>query len=157
MLPNRLVLIVVLLVYHTRTTSPLWRPCYDRYPLTITDRIRYYRLAYVIQKYTLSVTLISFCVYQTNAPGYHNHLCNPVTPSLSLNQVPRRELWTWSTDWCTGPCGSAQSWSIKSWISRMRKREVRRLCDGCCWRWCILRNVIDQQYHKDCVMVWNEL
>ena len=51
MLPNRIVLIAVLLVYHTRTTSPLWRPCYDRYPPTITDIVRYYRLAYVIQKY----------------------------------------------------------------------------------------------------------
>ena len=63
MLPNRIVLIIVLLVYHTTTTSPLWRPCYDRYPLTITDRVRYYRLAYVRQKCALSVTLISFRVY----------------------------------------------------------------------------------------------
>ena len=68
MLPNRIVLIVVLLVYHTITTSPLWSPYYDRYPLTITDRVRYYRLAYVIQKYALSVILISFCVYHTNVP-----------------------------------------------------------------------------------------
>ena len=49
MLPNRIVLIVVLLVYQTRTTLPLWRPYYDRYPLTITDRVRCYRSAYVIQ------------------------------------------------------------------------------------------------------------
>ena len=88
MLPNRIVLIVVLLVYHTRTTSPLWRPYYDRYPLTITDRVRYYRLAYVIQKYASSVILISFCVYHTNVPGYHNHLCNPVTPSPTKQSVP---------------------------------------------------------------------
>ena len=79
MLPNRIVPIVVLLVYHTRTTSPLWRPYYDRYPRTITDRVRYSRLAYVIQKYALSVTLISFCEYHTNVPGYHNRLCKPVT------------------------------------------------------------------------------
>ena len=79
MLPNRIVLTVVLLVYHTRTTSPLWRPYYDRYPLTIPDRLRYYRLAYVIQNYVLSVILISFFVYHTNVPGYHNHLYNPVT------------------------------------------------------------------------------
>ena len=79
MLPNRIVLIEVLLVYHTRTTSPQWRPCYDRYPLTISDRVRYYRLAYVIQKYALSMILISFCVYHTNVPGYHNHLCTPVS------------------------------------------------------------------------------
>ena len=84
MLPNRTVLIVVLLVYHTRTTSPLWRPYYDRYPLTITDRVRYYCLAYVIQKYSLSVTLISFCVYHTSLPGYHNRLCNLVTNALKL-------------------------------------------------------------------------
>ena len=81
MLPNRKVLIVVLLVYHTRTKTPLWRPYYDRYPLTITDRARYYRLAYVIQRYALSVILISFCVYLTSVPGYHNHLCNSVTLS----------------------------------------------------------------------------
>ena len=79
MLPNRIVLIVVLLVYHTRTTSPLWRPYYDRYPLTITDRVRYYRLAYVVQKYALSVKLISLFVNHTNVPGYHNRLCDPVT------------------------------------------------------------------------------
>uniref|UniRef100_M4BAT3 Uncharacterized protein n=1 Tax=Hyaloperonospora arabidopsidis (strain Emoy2) TaxID=559515 RepID=M4BAT3_HYAAE len=79
MLPYRIVLTVVLYVYHNRTTSPLWRSYYDRYPLTVTDRVRYYRLAYVIQKYALSVTLIPFCVYHTSVPGYHNHLCNPVT------------------------------------------------------------------------------
>ena len=78
MLPNRLVLIVVLLVLHTRTTSPLWRPYYDRYPLIITDRVRYYRLAYAIQTYALSVILITFCVYHTNVPGYQHHLCTPV-------------------------------------------------------------------------------
>ena len=32
-----------------------------------------------MQKYALSVILIAFCVYHTNVPGYHNHLCNPVT------------------------------------------------------------------------------
>ena len=66
-------------MYHTRIASPLWRPYYDRYPLTITDRVRYYRSADLIQKYALSVILISFCVYHTTVPGYHNHLCNPVT------------------------------------------------------------------------------
>ena len=87
MLPNRIVLIVVRLVYHTRTTSPLLRPYYDRYPLTITDRVRYYCLAYVIQKYALSVKLISFCVYHTNVLGYHNHLCNPVTHRKSAQSL----------------------------------------------------------------------
>ena len=82
-LPNRIVLIVVLLVYHIRTTLPLWRPYYDRYPLPITDRVRYYRLAYVIQKCALSVILISFCVYHTSVYGYHNYLCNPVTYTLT--------------------------------------------------------------------------
>ena len=33
----------------------------------------------MIQKYALSVTLISFCEYHTNVPGYHNRLCKPVT------------------------------------------------------------------------------
>ena len=92
MLPNRIVLIVALLVYHTRTTLPLWRPYYDRYPLTITDRVRYYRLAYVIQKYALSVILISFCVFHTNVPGYHNHLCNLVTFSVTSRVGGRLKL-----------------------------------------------------------------
>ena len=88
MLPNRIVLIVVLLVYHTRTTSPLWRPHSDRYPLTITDRVRYYRLAC----YALSVMLISFCVYHTNVTGYHSHLCNPVIPSPTEQSIPRIDI-----------------------------------------------------------------
>ena len=92
MLPNRIVLMVVLLVYHTRTTSSLWRPYYDRYPLTVTDMVQYYRLAYVIQKYALSVILISFCVYYTNVPGYHNHLCNIVTPSSMKHSIPRIDI-----------------------------------------------------------------
>ena len=95
MLPNRIVLIVVLLVYHTRTTSPLWRPHYDRYPLTITDRVQFYCFSYVIQKYALSVILISLCVYHTNVPGYPNHLCNPVTVQAWWSQKleSRRDPW----------------------------------------------------------------
>uniref|UniRef100_M4BVG7 Uncharacterized protein n=1 Tax=Hyaloperonospora arabidopsidis (strain Emoy2) TaxID=559515 RepID=M4BVG7_HYAAE len=52
-----------------------------RFIIAITDRVRYYRLAYVIHKYVLSAILISFCVYHTNVPSYYNHLCNPVTNS----------------------------------------------------------------------------
>ena len=92
MLPNRIVLIVVLLVYHTRTTSPLWRPYYDKYHLTITDRVRYYRLAYVIRKCAISVKLISFCVYHTNVPGYHHRLCNPVTPFSTKQSIRRIDI-----------------------------------------------------------------
>ena len=79
MLPNRMVLVEGLLVYHTRTTLHLRRPYYDRYHLTVTDRVRYYRIAYVIQYYALPVKLISLCVYHTSVPGYDNCLCNPVT------------------------------------------------------------------------------
>ena len=79
-------------MYHTRTTSPLWRPYYDRYPLTITDRVRYYRLAYVILKYALSVILIFFYVYHTDVPGYDNRLCNPVTPSPTKQSIPRIDI-----------------------------------------------------------------
>ena len=68
------------------------RPYYDIYPLTITDRVQYYRLAYVIQKYALSVTLISFCVYHTNVPGYHNRLCNPVTGGVAPDVIVRESL-----------------------------------------------------------------
>ena len=85
MLPNRIVLIVVLLVYHTRTTSPLWRPYYDRYHLTITDRVQYYRLAYVIQKYALSgYWSLSLCT----TPMYLViiTMCNPVTSWLNRSR-----------------------------------------------------------------------
>uniref|UniRef100_M4C6D1 Uncharacterized protein n=1 Tax=Hyaloperonospora arabidopsidis (strain Emoy2) TaxID=559515 RepID=M4C6D1_HYAAE len=50
--------------------------------LSFLSWVRYYRSAYVMQKYALSVILISFCVYHTNVPGYHNHLCNPVTVGI---------------------------------------------------------------------------
>ena len=83
---------VVFCVYRTRTTSPLWRPHYDVNYLTASDRVRYYRLAYVIQKYALSVRLISFCVYHTNVPSYHNHLCNPVKPSPTKQSIPRIDI-----------------------------------------------------------------
>ena len=92
MLPNWIVLIEVLLVYHTRTTSPLWRPYYNQYPRTVTDRVQFYRLAYVIQKYALSVILISFCVYHTNVPGYHNHLCNPFTNTKCTHCTYKKSL-----------------------------------------------------------------
>ena len=39
MLPNRIVLKEGFLVYHTRTTTPLWRPYYDIYRLTVTDSV----------------------------------------------------------------------------------------------------------------------
>ena len=68
------------------------RSYYDRYPLTITDRVRYYRLAYVIQKHALPVILISFCVYHTNVPGYQNHLSNPVTRSPTKRSIPRIDI-----------------------------------------------------------------
>ena len=92
MLHNRIVLIVVLLVYHTRTTSPLWRPYYDRYYLAVIDKGRYYRSAYVIQTYALSVKLISLCVYHTNVPGYHNRFCNPGLPSPTKHSIPRIDI-----------------------------------------------------------------
>ena len=92
MVPHRIVFIVVLLVYQTRTTLPLWRPYYDRYPLTITDRVRCYRSAYVIQKYVVSVIPISFCVCHTNVPGYRNRLCNPVASSFTKQSILRIEI-----------------------------------------------------------------
>ena len=92
--PNRIVPMVFLLVYHTRTTSPLWRPYYDRYPPTITDMVRYYRLAYIIQKYVLLVILISFGVCHTNVPGYHYHLCNPLHSPSPNSRYPESTFFT---------------------------------------------------------------
>ena len=86
MLPNRIVLIVFLLVYHTRTTSPICRPYYDIYPLTITDRVWYYRLALCDTKGCLISDTDPFLCVHTNVPGYHNRLCNPVTLSPEPGQ-----------------------------------------------------------------------
>ena len=75
MLPNRIFLLEELGFWNYAVPKPY----YDRYHLTVIDTVRYYRLAYRIQRYALSVKLISFCVYHTNVSGYHNRLCNPVT------------------------------------------------------------------------------
>ena len=62
MLPNRIVLIEVLLVLPHQNYAVLWRPYYDRYHLSVIDKARYYRLAYVINNTPISDTDLFMCI-----------------------------------------------------------------------------------------------